>query len=611
MFHWICPECGREIPPSVKQCSNCDPQAAPPPPPQAEPELVPVAVAQAVAEAPLLAEAEPLPEAQPLPETHPIAEAEAPVAEGVPAAAEAAPLASQALQAAAETAQPAHETARPVEPGQSVDAEQAAVAVATPPPPAPPPIPLHLLPDQGDVLLGLAQKLRDAQREALRGLQQNEVQRSSQETAAALDTRPSAHEPPPLPELASALKPALVLEPAPPPPPEPAPEPQAEPLPEPQLELVSVAAVENHAHAVPVVESLAPPLAVLPPSTLLLAAPLTAVALLAPVEEPVAIQPQIELPEFAALAPITETVAPPPKPAPPPEPPPKPATAPEPVDPASAGRVRTPEPSFSAAAPPAKTPEEPAALPTATLEPPSVKPIEPARPALTLAPLQDSTAIGNRIRPAHPSLKIMRAEPGPRITLPGPALPKALNSLEDAGISKILVDRPRQVKSGSRAWVTGALAAVALVGCLVGLDLYNAPRSDASVNPPPVETQRPPAASSAPAPSAPGPPAPAVASTSASFPLSKAVEVTGLRFVGDKKPEVRYLVVNHSPAELGSVTVYVTIHSSSSKLPLYHFSFRSPSLAPYESKEMASSIDKIVHPASEWQNLRADVEIGQ
>ena len=26
MFHWICPECGREIPPAVKECPVCDPQ---------------------------------------------------------------------------------------------------------------------------------------------------------------------------------------------------------------------------------------------------------------------------------------------------------------------------------------------------------------------------------------------------------------------------------------------------------------------------------------------------------------------------------------------------------------------------------------------------------
>src|SRR5271154_2888423 len=43
MFHWICPECGREIPPAVKECASCDPSSvpastapeAPPPPPPA------------------------------------------------------------------------------------------------------------------------------------------------------------------------------------------------------------------------------------------------------------------------------------------------------------------------------------------------------------------------------------------------------------------------------------------------------------------------------------------------------------------------------------------------------------------------------------------------
>src|ERR1700675_2845185 len=28
MFHWICPECGREIAPTVRECPVCDPVAA-------------------------------------------------------------------------------------------------------------------------------------------------------------------------------------------------------------------------------------------------------------------------------------------------------------------------------------------------------------------------------------------------------------------------------------------------------------------------------------------------------------------------------------------------------------------------------------------------------
>ncbi len=27
MFHWICPECGREIPPAVRECAACDPSS--------------------------------------------------------------------------------------------------------------------------------------------------------------------------------------------------------------------------------------------------------------------------------------------------------------------------------------------------------------------------------------------------------------------------------------------------------------------------------------------------------------------------------------------------------------------------------------------------------
>src|SRR5579862_4772689 len=59
MFHWICPECGREIPPSAKECAACDPKAQPapspletkaapapadPPPAAPEPEPLPDAV---------------------------------------------------------------------------------------------------------------------------------------------------------------------------------------------------------------------------------------------------------------------------------------------------------------------------------------------------------------------------------------------------------------------------------------------------------------------------------------------------------------------------------------------------------------------------------------
>jgi hypothetical protein len=116
----------------------------------------------------------------------------------------------------------------------------------------------------------------------------------------------------------------------------------------------------------------------------------------------------------------------------------------------------------------------------------------------------------------------------------------------------------------------------------------------------------------------PVPAAPAVASPSvsnaASYSLTKAIEVTGFRFVGDKKQEVRYLVVNHSNAELGSVTVYVTLRSSAAKPgqpPLYRFSFRAPALGPFESMEMSEAVDKSIHAVTDWQSLHADIELAQ
>jgi hypothetical protein len=50
MFHWICPECGREIPPTMKECAACDPKAQPAP-------IVPAPVVEPAPD-PLLALAE-------------------------------------------------------------------------------------------------------------------------------------------------------------------------------------------------------------------------------------------------------------------------------------------------------------------------------------------------------------------------------------------------------------------------------------------------------------------------------------------------------------------------------------------------------------------------
>jgi hypothetical protein len=97
--------------------------------------------------------------------------------------------------------------------------------------------------------------------------------------------------------------------------------------------------------------------------------------------------------------------------------------------------------------------------------------------------------------------------------------------------------------------------------------------------------------------------------------LARFVEVTGIRFLEvNKKPQIHYLVVNHSSAPLSSVTVYVTLRASHSKPgqpPLSRFTFRSPILAAFEAKEMASPIERVIGPLElpDWQDLHADVEV--
>ena len=110
------------------------------------------------------------------------------------------------------------------------------------------------------------------------------------------------------------------------------------------------------------------------------------------------------------------------------------------------------------------------------------------------------------------------------------------------------------------------------------------------------------------------PPEPPVSARSADS-LAHFVEVTGIRFLEvNRKPQIHYLVVNHSSSPLNSVTVFVTLRATQAKPgqpPLSRFSFRSPILAAFEAKEMASPIERVIGPLDlpDWQDLHADVEV--
>jgi hypothetical protein len=206
------------------------------------------------------------------------------------------------------------------------------------------------------------------------------------------------------------------------------------------------------------------------------------------------------------------------------------------------------------------------------------------------------------MNPAAPDGKILTPNAGPRMTLPGPTLPPELSRLKDAGLVSV-IDAPER-SAGFRlpSWLVSGLVMLAVIVPAVALMFYFFPvvHGNAETKTPADTVQ---AASN---------------TTAGSHPLAQYIEVTGFRIVVDfnKKSEIHYLIVNHSAADLSDVTVFVTLRTANAKPgqpPLSRFSFRTPSLGPFESKEMTSSIEKLSRSVTlpDWQDVRADVQISQ
>jgi hypothetical protein len=229
-------------------------------------------------------------------------------------------------------------------------------------------------------------------------------------------------------------------------------------------------------------------------------------------------------------------------------------------------------------------------------------PTQPGRSAApALASLQSYFEAAGRLM----KLAISEAKPAssgnePRITLPGPALPRELQSLQAAGLVPIGIARER-LRSSGYVWTARLAVTAILVTAGLAATYRVMPGTPASAPVPgttePVKEQ------------------PEAARRDNSHSLARFVEVSGIRFMElNKKPQIQYLVVNHSSAPLSSVTVYVTLRAANAKAgqaPLARFTFRSPSLAAFEAKEMANPIERVLGPLElpDWQDLRADVEI--
>jgi len=241
-------------------------------------------------------------------------------------------------------------------------------------------------------------------------------------------------------------------------------------------------------------------------------------------------------------------------------------------------------------------------------EPSAPSPVRlPDAPNRTVAPalasLQNYSETAERLmRPADYDTPTASSRALPTVTLPGPALPRELMSLQAAGLVPIRRGGKRgEASQSSNGWMMRSV----VVGILLsaGLATYSMLPSS-STSAPPRPTPEP----------APEPPVSA-RSTRSTNSLARYVEVTGVRFMEvNKKPQIHYLVVNHSNAPLSSMTVYVTLRATTEKpgqAPIARLTFRSPNLAAFEAKEMFSSIEKATAPVDlpDWQDLRADVEV--
>jgi hypothetical protein len=98
-------------------------------------------------------------------------------------------------------------------------------------------------------------------------------------------------------------------------------------------------------------------------------------------------------------------------------------------------------------------------------------------------------------------------------------------------------------------------------------------------------------------------------------PLQKYVEVVGMRLINeDKKPVAKFVVVNHSSAEIDGLEADVRLWASTSRSEedsVGSFSFKLPEIGPNSSKDLTEPLKtKLkIYELPDWQNTTAEIEI--
>jgi hypothetical protein len=113
-----------------------------------------------------------------------------------------------------------------------------------------------------------------------------------------------------------------------------------------------------------------------------------------------------------------------------------------------------------------------------------------------------------------------------------------------------------------------------------------------------------------------GAPESTVTTFAAKHPLGKYLELSGYRLAekGAGKLAVKFVVVNHSEADIGDLTLKVRIVTTAAKPedpPIAEFEAKVPSLGPQEIKDVSAMANtKLrIYELPDWQFLRAEVQI--
>jgi hypothetical protein len=100
-------------------------------------------------------------------------------------------------------------------------------------------------------------------------------------------------------------------------------------------------------------------------------------------------------------------------------------------------------------------------------------------------------------------------------------------------------------------------------------------------------------------------------------PAARSVEVAGVRVITgiNKRPQLQYLIINHSSSELTGLNIRIAVRSveSSEDAPLFIVSSVVASLGPNQSKEIRADLDPSVSTSSipDWHSLRTEVLVAR